>query len=144
MITLKFKIQSNTSRCYINRWNDLKYKCEHGHTKELATEWRQNCKLETNGALPFINRGGGVLGCPKKYISFRLKLVEWWQNDVFIVFDQIHASLPEKWTLEELDDLRFAFQKLCNVYVRRTTSFGRVQVNLVKGYLKIGGTIIST
>ena len=144
MITFIFKIHSNTSRCYINRWNDLKYKCEHGNTKELAAEWLQKCQLETNQALPFINRGGGVLGSPKKYISFRLKLVEWWQNDVFIVFNQIHASPPEKWELKELDDLRFAFQKLCNAYVLQTSSEGRVKANLVKGYLKVGDVIISS
>ena len=154
MITFKFKIQSNTSRRYINRWNDLKYKCEHGNTKELAAEWLQKCQLETNQALPFINRGGGVLGSPKKYISFRLKLVEWWQNDVFIVFNQIHASPPEKWELKELDDLRFAFQNLCNAYVLQTSSAGRssagrssagrVKANLVKGYLKVGDVIISS
>ena len=154
MITFKFKIHSNTSRCYINRWNDLKYKCEHGNTKELAVEWLNNCKLETNRNLPFINRSGGVLGHPKKYISFRLKLVEWWQNDVFIVFNQIHASPPEKWELKELDDLRFAFQNLCNAYVLQTSSAGRssagrssagrVKANLVKGYLKVGDVIISS
>ena len=144
MIALQFKIHSNAARYYINRWNDLKHKCEHGHTEELATEWLQNCQLETNRGLSFINRGGGVLGCPKKYISFRLKLVEWWQNDVFIVFNQIHASPPEKWELKELDDLRFAFQKLCNTYVLRTTSEGRVKCNLVKGYLKVGDAIISS
>ena len=144
MLTLQFKIHSNASRCYIDRWNELKNKCEHGNTKELATEWRQNCQLEKNQALPFIHRGGGILGCPKKYISFRLKLVEWWQNDVFIVFDQIHNSYPEKWDLEELDDLRFAFQQLCNVYVLQTTSEGRVKANLVKGYLKHGTIIVSS
>ncbi len=135
MFTLQFKIHSNASRCYIDRWNELKNKCEHGNTKELATEWRQNCQLETNRALPFISRAGGILGCPKKYISFRLKLVEWWQNDVFIVFDQIHNSYPEKWDLEELDDLRYAFQKLCNKYVK---------ADLVKGYLKCETVVIST
>ena len=144
MVIFQFKITSNAPRCYIDRWNELKYKCEHGNTKELATEWLQNCQIETNRALPFINRGGGIIGQPKKYISFRLKLVDWWQNDVFIVFDQIHNSYPEKWVLEELDDLRLAFQKLCNVYVLRTTSEGRVKANLVKGYLKLGIVIIST
>ena len=144
MMTFQFKIQSNAPRCYLNQWFALKDKCEHGHTKELATKWLQNCQIETNRALSYTNCGGGVIGRPKKYISFRLKLVEWWKNDIFIVFDQIRASPPEKWELEELDDLRFAFQKLCNAYVRRTTSEGRVKANLVKGYLKIGDAIIST
>ena len=135
MLTLQFKIHSHAPHRYINRWFELKKKCERGNTKELATEWLQNCQLEKNQALPFINRGAGILGCPKKYISFRLKLVEWWQNDVFIVFDQIHNSYPEKWSLEELDDLRYAFQKLCNEYVK---------ADLVKGYLKCETAVIST
>ena len=144
MVYFQFKIKSNAPRSYIDRWNELKYKCEHGNTKELAFKWLQNCKIETNRALPFINIGGGVIGQPKKYVRFRLKLVDWWENDVFIVFDRIHQSGSEKWSLEELDDLRFAFQQLCNVYVLQTTSEGRVKANLVKGYLKHGTIIVSS
>ena len=135
MVYFQFKIKSNAPRSYIDRWNELKYKCEHGNTKELAFKWLQNCKIETNRALPFITRGGGILGQPKKDISFRLKWVDWWKTDVFIVFDQIHNSYPEKWDLEELDDLRYAFQKLCNKYVK---------ADLVKGYLKCETVVIST
>ena len=135
MIRLTFKIHCNVPRCYIDRWNNLKYTCEHGATKELATKWTQKCNLKSNQQLSFVPRSGGVLGDPKKYIRFRIKLVEWWNNDVYIVFDQIHASPPQKWTLEELDDLRLSFQTLCNEHVK---------ANFVKGILQIGKTIIST
>jgi len=135
MIKLTFKIHCNVPRCYIDRWNNLKYTCEHGTTKELATKWTQKCNLKSNQQLSFTPRNGGVLGDPKKYICFRLKLAEWWNNDVYIVFDQIHASPPQKWTLEELDDLRLSFQTLCNEYVK---------ANFVKSILQIGKTVIST
>ncbi len=135
MIKLTFKIHCNAPRCYIDRWNNLKYECEHGATREIATTWLQKCKLKSNQQLTFASRNGGVLGGPKKYIRFRVKLAEWWNNDVYIVFDQIRATHPEKWRLEELDDLRLAFQTLCN---------DRVKGNFVKGALQIGTTIIST
>ena len=96
MFILKFKIHCNVPRCYIDRWNDLKYTCEHGNTEEVATKWTQKCQLKSNQQLSFIPRSGGVLGNPKKYIRFRLKLVEWWNNDVYIVFNQIRASPPPK------------------------------------------------
>lgn len=135
MLKLTFKIHCNAPRCHIDRWNNLKYECEHGTTKEIATKWTQKCKLKSNQQLAFATRNEDVLGDPKKYIRFRIKLVEWWNNDVYIVFDQIHATHPEKWTLEELDDLRLAFQTLCNDHVKG---------NFVKGVLQIGNTIIST
>ena len=135
MLKLTFKIQCNAPRCYIDRWNNLKDTCEHGATQEIATKWTQKCNLKSNQKLLFVARNGGVLGNSKKYIGVRLKLVEWWQNDVYIIFNQIHASHPQKWTLEELDDLRFAFQTLCNDHVKG---------NYVKGVLQIGKTIIST
>lgn len=135
MFFLKFKIHCNVPQCYIDRWTNLKYICEHGTTKEVAIKWTQKCKLKSNQKLSFIPRNGGVLGDSKKYISFRLKLVEWWQNDVYIIFNQIYASPPQKWTLEELDDLRLAFQTLCNEHVN---------AKFVTGILQIGETIIST
>ena len=135
MLKLTFKIHCNAPRCHIYRWNNLKYECERGATKEIATTWSQKCKLKSNRQLTFSSRNGGVLGGPKKHIRFRNKLAEWWNNDVYIVFDQIRATHPEKWTLDELDDLRLAFQTLCN---------DRVKGTFVKGILTIGTTIIST
>ncbi len=135
MFNLRFKIHCNAPRCYIDRWNKLKYDCEHGNTKDIALKWTLKCHLPSNRQLHFLPRRGGVLGDPKKYIRFRQKLTEWWNNDVYIEFNQIYASSPQKWTLEELDDLRLAFQSLCNEHIK---------ANFVKGSLQIGKTTIST
>ena len=135
MLTLQFKIHSTASFCYINRWNKLKKECEAGNAKDLAAEWTRNCRLKQTKTLPFINRGAGILGHPPKYIGFRATPNEWQKNDVFIIFHPIQTSYCNKWSLEELDDLRQAFQKVCNAYVK---------ADLVRSYLKFGTTTISS
>ena len=91
MFTLQFKIHSTASFCYINRWNELKKKCEAGNTKDLAAEWTRNCRLKKNKSLPFINRGAGILGHPQKYIGFRAKSIEW-QKKRRLYYIQPHSK----------------------------------------------------
>ena len=128
---LVFKIDSDIPKECMEKWNDLKLKCEGGESgpstpgpnKYILEQIKENCKLEENKKLPYLKRCEGGLGgdnnIENKQIRFRdyilwSKIPRYEDND--IIFDQITNGKKELWTYEELDDIIYGFIKTANYY----------------------------
>jgi hypothetical protein len=137
-ITLRFKIDGDAPKEYIDRWLELKTNCENStktsSNKQIVIEWLQNCTLESVKKLPYLNRCEGGIGgdsnLKNKQMRFRdgiLKLSKI-DKDNDILLDEVDSTDEEKWTLEELDDLIRGFRRFANK---------RVKADCVKGYIEI-------
>ena len=135
-ITLRFRIDGDAPKEYIDRWLKLKQICENStktsSNKEIVIEWLQNCTLESVKNLPYLNRCEGGIGrdsnLKNKQIRFRDRILYKMDKDNDIVLDQVDSTDEEKWTLEELDDLIRGFRRFANK---------RVEADCVKGYIEM-------
>ena len=132
---LRFKIDNDAPPKYMERWEEFKYKCEHGENKNIIEQWIYNCKLESNKKLPYLDRYEGGIGGDNnninKQIRFRIgrfgdEYPRLYDED--ILMDQIINTNKEKWTYEELDDLICAFVKISNYYVQTDCVNGCIEM----------------
>lgn len=122
---LRFYIDNNAPPEYMERWMDLKIKCENGDNKHIVEQLQSYCKLNTNKDLPYLNRAEGGLGgndnLSNKQIRFRSN---WGKNDYKykkdndIILHEIISADNERWTYDELDDLLRAFIKTANFNIK--------------------------
>jgi hypothetical protein len=127
---LVFCIDDDAPEEYIKRWNEFKLKCESGKNKHIVEQIKEYCKLETNKALPYLNRMEGGIGgdnnMTHKQLRFRNSIFGIKGND--IIFDQVINTDTEKWTYDELDDIIYAFIKTANY---------NVNADCVRGYIEM-------
>jgi len=146
---LVFRIDYDASREYIDRWKDFKLKCEGGESgpstpgqnKYILDQIKENCKLNKNKELPYLERSEGGLGgnnnTENKQIRFRdhelwSKLPKYVDND--IILDQITNGKKELWTYEELDDIIYGFIKTANDIVDAECINGFIELKNRNGY----------
>jgi hypothetical protein len=123
IIKLRFKIDNDTPKKYMNKWIKLKNLCENGNNKEIIIITLSNCKLESVKNLPYLNRCEGGIGGDNNLINKQLRFRQY--NDLMelprykdndIVFDNIINTTNEKWTLNELNDIIHGFSICANNY----------------------------
>lgn len=126
---LRFSIDKDSPRDYMERWFVFKKYCESGKSgkNQLVVERiKEKCQLPLIKGLSYLNRSEGGIGGDNnqknKQIRFRdgfmytQKHMEW-QYDNDIVLDQICSTETEQWTYEEMNDLLSAFIKVSEYYV---------------------------
>ena len=121
IIQLRFRIDCDAPKEYMNRWNKLKKNCECGENLYIVSGLLSYCKIQSVKDLPYLNRCEGGIGGDDnsihKQIRFRSSFVCRLGVDDDIVMDQVDNTDTEKWTLEELDDIIYGFIKYANNYV---------------------------
>ena len=125
---LRFRIDFDASNKYIEKWNKLKQECENTDNKITVEEIKNNCKLESNKNLPYLERCEGGLGDNNKQIRFRIKESIKYDNDILL---KVENTKFEKWMYEELDDIIYSFVKVLNK---------RLNTKCVNGYIEIINT----
>ncbi len=130
---LRFYIDNDAPRYYINRWNKFKKICESGNNIKIAEQIKDNCKLIINKCLPILNVVEGGLGNNNKQIRFRYNwsiLSNKYETfDNYIILDQIYNTDIQKWTYKELDDLIYGFIKTANNYVKENCINGCIEMH---------------
>ena len=146
---LVFRIDNDAPKEYIKKWKDFKLKCEGGESglstpgpnKNILEQIKENCKLEENKKLPYLERCEGGLGgdnnIENKQIRFRD--YELWSNfpmyvDNNIIFDQITNGKNELWTYAELDDIIYGFIKTANYFIGCRGINGCIELKNMNGY----------
>jgi len=137
--TLVFSINTDAPVDYLNRWKELKYKCETGDNEDIVENIKGYCKLECNENLPYLNRSEGGLGggnnSTNKQIRFRTDIIEEYKKDNDIVLEDIDCDTTmNKWTYQELDDLIYAFIKSANKYVKAECVTGYIKMISIHAY----------
>ena len=125
---MRFRIDFDASNKYIEKWNKLKQECENTDNKITVEEIKNNCKLESNKNLPYLERCEGGLGDNNKQIRFRIKESIKYDNDILL---KVENTKFEKWMYEELDDIIYSFVKVLNK---------RLNTKCVNGYIEIINT----
>ena len=127
---LVFCIDDDAPEEYIKHWNEFKLKCESGKNKHIVEQIKEYCKLETNKAMPYLNRSEGGIGGDKnmihKQLRFRNSIVD--IKDNHIIFDQVINTDTEKWTYDELDDVIYGFIKTANYNVKDDCVSGYIEM----------------
>ncbi len=59
---LRFKLDFDATEKYIEKWNKIKKESETTNNEYLVEEIKNNCKLESNKNLPYLQRNEGGLG----------------------------------------------------------------------------------
>lgn len=128
---LRFKIDYNVSNKYINKWKKLKKDCENTNNMLIVEEIKNNCKLETNKNLPYLERCEGGLGGNDNGINKQIRFVFNWcspKYDNSILLDVKNTEI-EKWTYEELDDMVRSFIIVLNKKIGCECVSGCIELN---------------
>ena len=132
---LRFRIDKYAPPKWMNRWIELKQKCESGENKHIVEQIKSFCKLESNKNLPYLERVEGGIGGGNntihKQIRFRWYVGEThgsWDRDNDIVFDHIYNTEQEQWTYEELDDIIHGFVNMANSRLQETCVYGCIEM----------------
>jgi len=115
---LRFKLDFDATEKYIKKWNKIKKESETTNNEYLVEEIKNNCKLESNKNLPYLQRNEGGLGGDNnqnnKQIRFRFNFNSY-KFDDDILLSVLNSDLKnEKWSYEELDDILRSFIKVLN------------------------------
>jgi len=141
---LRFRVNKKILSAYQKRWDKLKNICEIGSnkrdvcckncghiqqeylgmdetTEDIANLWKSQFEMESNKSLIYIDIPEGGMYNPYKrthQLFFRNKNVREQIIDNDIVIEIINIDQDcEKWTYQELDDLRNGFVKLIIIKV---------------------------
>tara|TARA_B110000208_G_scaffold150107_1_gene181266 strand:- start:820 stop:1179 length:360 start_codon:yes stop_codon:yes gene_type:complete len=109
--------------------------------KNILEQIKENCKLEENKKLPYLERSEGGLGGNNniKNKQIRFRDYELWSNfpmyvDNNIIFDQITNGKNELWTYAELDDIIYGFIKTANYFIGCWGINGYIELKNMNGY----------
>lgn len=132
---LRFRIGKCAPPKLMNRWFELKQKCENGKNKQIVEQIKSFCKLESNKNLPYLDRIEGGMGGGNnsihKQIRFRMYFDDrhrTLERDNDIVLNQICGTEQEQWTYEELDDIIHGFINMANSNVKETCVSGCIEL----------------
>jgi len=133
---LVFRIDNDAPEEFMDKWKDFKVKCETGDNENIVHQIKENCKLEQNKVLPYLNRKEGGLGGDDNTVNKQIRFRDYenWSQipryvDNDIIFDEIINTEKEIWTYEELDDLIYAFIKTANYNVEAECVNGVIELN---------------
>ena len=122
---LRFYIDNDAPEEYINRWKELKLKCENGDNKIIVEKIKSYCKLSINKELSYLERNEGGIGGNDNLENKQIRFREYFGNndgrykkDNDIILQEITSNDNEKWTYDELDDLVYAFIKTANFNIK--------------------------
>jgi len=134
---LRFRIEKAAPEKYRTKWaNDLKKNicdggCEKNHI--ITRKMLSKCSLDVNKNLPLLNRSEGGIGgnCnltnkQLRYQDFILNQYneDYNQNDIII---NVINSNVEKWSFNELDDIRKAYIKVFNNFMCEKCTIGSIE-----------------
>jgi len=128
---LRFSLDNDAPKEFIKRWDEFKYDCENNN-EYIVEQIKSYSKL--NKKLPYLNRYEGGMGggnnLVNKQIRFRFYYgpKDYRCRDNDIMFDEIINTKKEKWTVEELDDLIYAFIKTANFNVKSKCVSGHIEM----------------
>ena len=132
---LRFYIDKDYSSESMNRWNELKSKCENGKNKHIAEQLKSYCKLNVNRDLPYLKRTEGGLGGNNNLVNKQIRFRDYWgdndyryKRDNDIILHEITSTDNEKWTYDELDDLLRAFIKVAKFNVKEDCINGCIEM----------------
>lgn len=115
---LRFKLDSDATEKYIEKWNKIKEESETTDNKYLVEEIKNNCKLQSNKNLPYLQRNEGGLGGNNnqnnKQIHFRFNFNSYKFDDDILLYVLNSDLKNEKWSYEELDDILRSLIKVLN------------------------------
>jgi hypothetical protein len=57
--SLCFKLDSDAPTNYVNKWNKIKEDIEMGYVENIVRMIKNDCKLESNKNLPYLQRSEG-------------------------------------------------------------------------------------
>lgn len=102
---LSFKLDSNTPKRYVDKWNKIKNDIEMGHVENIIRMVKNDCKLESNKNLPYLQRIEGGLGGDSNILNKQLRFNSYEDKNIISLSVLNSDSLNEIWTYEELDDI---------------------------------------
>lgn len=115
---LRFKLDFDAPDKYIEKWNKIKEESETTDNEYLVKEIKNNCKLESNKNLSYLQINEGGLGGNNNKINKQIRFRFNFNSNKFdndILLDVLNSDLKnEKWTYEELDDILYSFIKVLN------------------------------
>ena len=127
--TLRFGLDSDAPTIYIERWKEIKMKCENGNNKYVVEQIKNNCKILSNKNLPYLERCEGGLGgndnLLNKQIRFRMKTRIKYDNDILL---HISNTKTQKWSYDELDDIVRSFTIVLNNKMRSPCINGCIEM----------------
>ncbi len=125
---LRFRINCLATKKCIDKWKKIKQNCENGNNVHIIEQIKNCCMSELNKKIKKLDivEGGfnvsdNINDCEiHKQIRFRYYVNNNTNNltdnlidiDNDIVLD-VHNTDTEKWTYNELDDIIYAFIKIC-------------------------------
>ena len=136
---LRFKIDKDAPPKYIERWNNFKKSCEEGDNEDTVQQMKNNCKLNINKNLPYLQRSEGGMGGNNNFVNKQIRFREFFPNDNRslndgswkdndIVLTEITSTEEERWTYEELDDLIYGFIKTANYKLQAECVSGVIEM----------------
>lgn len=139
-VKLRFNIYIDAPTQYINKWLQLKKRCENGEkeNKQIVNEWLSYCNNLLIKNMPFLKRIEGGIGGDCNYTNKQLRfrqLLQYRQtypshiiDDNNIIIEDITSTENEKWTIDELDDLIVGFIKMANNYIGDNCVEGCIEI----------------
>lgn len=127
--TLRFRIDFDAPKKYIERWNEIKNECENSDNKYIVEQIKNNCKIVSNKTLPYLERCEGGLGgndnLLDKQIRFRMETSVKYDNDILLLPEN---SETQKWSYDELDDIIRSFTIVLNNKMRSPCVNGCIEM----------------
>lgn len=103
---------------YKDKWNELRLICENNHGNEQITmQIKKHLTIDELKNMPPLDRSEGGLGTTEKNIRYQSTYHKWAVPATDIYFDRIESHDNNRWTYEELDDIRRAFITVANNYI---------------------------
>jgi len=127
--TLRFRIDSDAPTKYIERWKEIKMECENSGNQYVVEQIKNNCRIASNKALPYLKSCEGGLGGNNnildKQIRFRMETSVKYDNDILL---RISNTEIQKWTYDELDDIIRSFTIVLNDKMRSPCINGCIEM----------------
>lgn len=118
---LRFMMDKDAPKKYLKRWKLFRSICEGDkeNNDEVSKAWIALCSLESNRALPLLDRCEGGLGgnsiITDKQIRYRFSMApsrEWDDHILISLYDSVDGT--DVWTDAQIRDLLNAFAELAN------------------------------
>lgn len=126
--SLVFKINKNESVNILNKWKEIKEKCESGSNENIVNEWLKRCDKNSIKNLPYLDRMEGGIGGNNNKTDRQIRFRHYSENDNNIVLNIINdPNTTEHWSNNDLEDLAYGFIKYINEYVGKECVNGGIK-----------------